>query len=97
MAHPVPTALSSTTGRGPTVKTNSQKAKKGLPHGELQRIINFLGVPKKVHCFAYYHACLCLTMGWKPGHRRQKVHECILVILAAQPFFDLSNHHIYLK
>ena len=48
MSHPVPTALSSTTGRGPTVKTNSQKAKKGLPHGELQRIINFQGVPNGI-------------------------------------------------
>ena len=47
IAHPVPTALNSTTGRGPTVKTNSQKAKKGLPHGELQRIINFQGVRKR--------------------------------------------------
>ena len=35
---------SSTTGRGPTVKTNSQKAKKGLPHGELQRIVKSQGI-----------------------------------------------------
>ena len=42
------TALNSTTGHGPTVKTNSQKAKKGLPHGELQRIVNFQGVPNGI-------------------------------------------------